>query len=88
MDYKTKYAKDAAEGQVRKQEFISRSQDTKELSIRIAAAQRDSVLVSINRESFKTMADEEIKAEIEKWRAYFFKLSEPNQTQVALTEPF
>jgi hypothetical protein len=80
--------KDFGQAMERKEQSISRFQDTKELSIRIMSAQRDSVLVSINRDSFKKMTDEQIKTEIEKWRAYFFGLSEPNKAVQELSEPF
>ena len=72
----------------RKEQSISRFQDIKELSIRIAGAQRDAVLVSINRQDFKKMTDDQIKSELEKWREYFFNLSDPNETEKKLTEPF
>lgn len=58
--------------QDRKNEFIGKTLDRKEESIKLMAAQRDAVLIvveGLKQTPFPT--DEEIKREIIKWRNYF-----------------
>lgn len=60
------------ESQELKGAMIQRSQDVKELGIKIAGAMRDATLItvaSLKDQPFPT--DEEFKAEWEKWRDYF-----------------
>ena len=86
--YKPKYAKTPAEGLERKQEFIRTSQDTKELSIRVASSMRDAVLVAVENPKFAKMTDDEKKEYILMWREWFFKKYSTNETAKELTEPF
>jgi hypothetical protein len=72
----------------RKEQSISKFQDSKELSIRIASAQRDAVLIMTTIGFPEEMTEGEIKTGIEKWRKYFFELSDINNTLTSLTKPF
>ena len=88
-DYpKPRYAKDAAEGQVRKQEFIKESQNATQMSIRVSSSLTNAVNIATARDKFKTMTDKEIDEEIKKWRKWVFELMDINETYKNLTQPF
>lgn len=95
-DYKPKYARDAAEGQVRKQEFIKASQDTKELGFRVNGSATDATLmVTAMKDIYlrlaiedKMDADEFMKVKWEMWRKWFYEKRDPNKTVMENEEPF
>jgi hypothetical protein len=88
MNYKSKYANTPAEGLERKNQAIGKFQDTKELSIRVQSSLRDSVLIATARDGFSKMTDDEIKAEITKWREWLFGELDANEIVKRYTSPF
>jgi len=80
--------KDFGQAMERKEQSISRFQDTKELSIRVASSMRDAVLVSIENPKFKLMSKDEQKKYIQEWRKWFFEQYDPNEVSKNLTSPF
>lgn len=84
-DYKTQ-PKTLGQAMERKEQSISRFQDTKELSIQVMSSGRDSTLIITT--FYKDLSDEEIKEKWLMWRAWFFSKYDVNETTKELTQPF
>jgi len=88
MSIYKKQPKTFGEAMDRKEESISRFQDSKELSIAVASSMRDAVLVAVENPKFKEMSEKEKEEYITKWRAWFFRRYNVNETTKELTAPF
>lgn len=86
-DYKTQ-PKTIGQAMERKEQSISKFQDSKELSIRVASSMRDAVQVAIENPKFATMSNARKKKYILEWRAWFFDQYNPNRVVQELTTPF
>ena len=56
---------------------IRANMDSKQLAIRISGASRDAVLITTSKMKHKEMTDEEIEAELLKWKKFIYKFNEP-----------